>query len=389
VLNQIFYVGLLKINGMNFLVSSKQLLQQLQVISGIISSNSNVPILNDFLFEVKDGKLTVYGSDLETTISSELHDVTAKKDGSIAIPAKLLLDTLKTFADVPLTFTLDAKTNGVLVSSDSGKYKLAGHKSDDFPKMPEMNASGTVTMDSLTLAHAINKTLFATGNDDLRPVMSGVLFELSTDGCNFVATDAHKLVRYKRKDVKASGNGSIIIPKKPMNILKNILGTIETNVEISYSDSNIQFVFDSIKVMSRLVEGKYPNYEAVIPKNNPNKLHVDKNLLLSAIRRVSIFSNKTTYQVRLKMAGSDLQILAEDLDFANEAFERLVCQYDGDDLEIGFNSKFLLEMINNIDGDQVMFELSEPNRAGIITPAEYDKEVEDITMLVMPIMLNN
>lgn len=376
---------------MNFVISSKTLLQQLQIIGGVISSNSNVPILNDFLFEVHDGNLTISGSDLETTISTQLSadQVNAKKDGSIAIPAKLLLDTLKTFADVPLTFTVDAKTNGVLVSSDSGKYKLAGHKADEFPRMPEIQSIGGMNIDSLTLAHAIHKTIFATGNDELRPVMSGVLFEMGTDSCNFVATDAHKLVRYKRKDVKASTNGSIILPKKPLNILKNILSTLETTVQVTYSESNVQFVFGDFKLVSRLVEGKYPNYEAVIPKNNPNKLQVEKSSLLSAIRRVSIFSNKTTYQVRLKIAGSDMQIMAEDLDFANEAYERLTCQYDGDDMEIGFNSRFLIEMIQNIDGEYVLFELSEPNRAGIIKPAEIDSEVEDITMLVMPIMLNN
>jgi len=374
---------------MNFVVSSKALLQQLQTIGGVISSNSNVPILNDFLFEVADGALIIYGSDLETTISARMSDVNAKKEGSIAIPAKLLLDTLKTFADVPLTFTVDPKTNGVVVSSDTGKYKLSGHKADEFPRMPEMNASGQVDIESITLAHAITKTAFATGNDELRPVMSGILLELGSDGCNFVATDAHKLVRYHRKDLKAAGNGSIILPKKPMNILRNILGVSDQPVKVEYSDTNIRFTFDNITVMSRLVEGKYPNYEVVIPKNNPNRLTVDKTLFLNAIRRVSIFSNKTTYQVRLKIAGSDLQISAEDLDFANEAYERLACQYDGDDMEIGFNSRFIMEMINNIDGDNVIFELSEPNRAGIIKPGEYDAEVEDITMLVMPIMLNS
>ncbi len=376
---------------MNFVVSSKTLLQQLQIIGSVISSNSNVPILNDFLFEVQDGNLTITGSDIETTISTQLSadQVNAKKDGSIAIPAKLLLDTLKTFADVPLTFTVDAKTNGVLVSSDSGKYKLAGHKADEFPQMPEIQAIGGMNIDSLTLAHAIHKTIFATGNDELRPVMSGVLFEMGTESCNFVATDAHKLVCYKRKDVKATTHGSIILPKKPLNILKNILSTLETTVQVTYSANNIEFIFGNYKFVNRLIEGKYPNYEAVIPKNNPNKLQVEKNSLLNAIKRVSIFSNKTTYQVRLKIAGSDLQIMAEDLDFSNEAYERLTCQYNGDDMEIGFNSRFLIEMIQNIDGENVLFELSEPNRAGIIKPAEIDSEAEDITMLIMPIMINN
>ncbi|MBE2245757.1 MAG: DNA polymerase III subunit beta [Candidatus Competibacteraceae bacterium] len=376
---------------MNFAITSKTLLQQLQVIGGIISNNSTVPILNDFLFEAGEDGLTIYGSDLESSFSARVgsDQVNVKKDGSIAIPAKLLLDTMKTFADMPLVFTVDAKTNGIVISSETGKYKLSGHNPADFPRMPEIATENKMAVDSMTLAHAINKTIFATGNDDIRPVMSGVLFEMSPTGCNFVATDAHKLVRYHRKDVTSSGNGSIVLPKKPLNLLKNILLSYDTPVDVSYNDTNVSFSFENYRVVSRLIDGKFPNYEAVFPKNNPNRLMVDKTPLLNAIRRVSIFSNKTTYQVRLKIAGSDLQIMAEDLDFANEAFERLTCQYDGDDLEIGFNSRFLIEMIQNIDSENVVFELSEPNRAGIVKPGTFDAEVEDITMLVMPIMLNH
>lgn len=377
--------------SMNFAITSKTLLQQLQVIGGIISNNSTVPILNDFLFEAGEDGLTIYGSDLESSFSARVgsDQVNVKKDGSIAIPAKLLLDTMKTFADMPLVFTVDAKTNGIVISSETGKYKLSGHNPADFPRMPEIATENKMAVDSMTLAHAINKTIFATGNDDIRPVMSGVLFEMSPTGCNFVATDAHKLVRYHRKDVTSSGNGSIVLPKKPLNLLKNILLSYDTPVDVSYNDTNVSFSFENYRVVSRLIDGKFPNYEAVFPKNNPNRLMVDKTPLLNAIRRVSIFSNKTTYQVRLKIAGSDLQIMAEDLDFANEAFERLTCQYDGDDLEIGFNSRFLIEMIQNIDSENVVFELSEPNRAGIVKPGTFDAEVEDITMLVMPIMLNH
>lgn len=376
---------------MNFAITSKTLLQQLQVIGGIISNNSTVPILNDFLFEASDGGLTIYGSDLETSLSARLNadQVNVKKNGSIAIPAKLLLDTLKTFADMPLAFTVDAKTNGIVISSETGKYKLTGHNPADFPRMLEVESDQKMTVDSMTLAHAINKTIFATGNDDIRPVMSGILFEMSTKGCNFVATDAHKLVKYHRKDVSASGAGSIVLPKKPLNLLKNILVSYDSPVDVSYSDTHVSFSFENYRAVSRLIDGKFPNYEAVFPKNNSNHLMVDKTPLLNAIRRVSIFSNKTTYQIKLKIAGSDLQILAEDLDFSNEAFERLSCQYDGDDLEIGFNSRFLIEMIQNIDSENVIFELSEPNRAGIIKPGTLDAEVEDITMLVMPIMLNH
>jgi DNA polymerase-3 subunit beta len=374
---------------MNFVVSSKTLLQQLQIVNGTIASNSNVPILNDFLFEADDKGLTVYGSDLETTIAARITDITVKSAGRICIPAKILMETLKSFTDIPLTFTVDNKTNGVVVSSETGKYKQAGHNADEYPKMPELAKFSTVNIESMTLAHAVNKTIFATGNDDLRPVMSGILFEMGSDGSNFVATDAHKLVKYHRKDVKAEGIASIILPKKPLSLLKNILATIDVPVTVEYSDANIRFKFENITVVSRLVEGKYPNYEAVIPKSNPNKLTVDKAPLLSSLRRVSNFSNKTTYQVRLKLSSNEMQLSAEDLDFANEAYEKLPCSYEGDEMEIGFNSKFLMEMISNIDGETVTFQLSEPNRAGIIRPSEMDTEVEDVTMLVMPIMLGN
>lgn len=378
-----------KLPNMNFIVTSKVLLQQLQIVNGTIGSNSNVPILNDFLFEVDDNGLTVYGSDLETTVAANITDITVKSMGRICIPAKILMETLKSFTDIPLTFAIDKKTNGVVVSTETGKYKQAGHNADEYPKMPELAKFNVVKMESMTLAHAVNKTIFATGNDDLRPVMSGVLLEMGSDGSNFVATDAHKLVKYHRKDVKTSSIASIILPKKPLNLLKNILATIDVPVTIEYSDANIRFKFENITLVSRLVEGKYPNYEAVIPKTNPNKLTVEKALLLGSLRRISNFSNKTTYQVRLKLSANEMQLSAEDLDFANEAYEKLPCSYDGDEMEIGFNSKFLMEMISNIDGETVTFQLSEPNRAGIIRPSEMDIEVEDVTMLVMPIMLGN
>lgn len=374
---------------MNFVVSSKTLLQQLQVVNGVIATNSNVPILNDFLFEVDDNGLTVYGSDLETTVAARIDDITVKSAGRICIPARILMDTLKSFTDIPLTFGVDSKTNGVVISSENGKYKQAGHNADEYPKMPELTNFSSVSIESMTLAHAINKTIFATGNDDLRPVMSGILLEMGTDGSNFVATDAHKLVKYHRKDVKADGIASIILPKKPLNLLRNILSTIDVPVTVEYSDANIRFNFENITVVSRLVEGKYPNYEAVIPKSNPNSLSVDKTAFMGSLKRVSNFSNKTTYQVRMKLAGSEMQLSAEDLDFSNEAYEKLPCSFEGDEMEIGFNSKFLMEMIGNIDGETVNFQLSEPNRAGIIRPTEMDEEVEDVTMLVMPIMLGN
>lgn len=374
---------------MNFIVSSKTLLQQLNIVNGAIANNSNVPILNDFLFEVDKEGLTIYASDLETTIAAKVKDVQVKSGGKICIPAKILIDTLKSFTDVPLNFTVDSKTNGIVISSDTGKYKQAGHSADEYPKMPELTNFKTVSFESTWLIQAISKTIFATGNDDLRPVMSGIFLELTPDGSNFVATDAHKLVKYTYKKVVSDAYASFIMPKKPLNLLKNILPDNDEVVNIDYTETSIRFTKGDITMVSRLVEGKYPNYEAVIPKNNPNNLNVDKALLLSSLRRVSNFSNKTTYQVRLKVSANELQLSAEDLDFANEAYEKIPCSFTGDEMEIGFNSKFLAEMIQNIDGDTVLFELSEPNRAGIVRPLEINDEEEAITMLVMPVMIAN
>ena len=237
------------------------------------------------------------------------------------------------------------------------------------------------------ISKAINKTIFATGNDDLRPVMSGVFCQFTPNDIIFVATDAHKLVLYKREDSQANGSSSFILPKKPLNLLKsNISGDEEVKVE--YNESNAVFTFGDIIMICRLIDGKYPNYEAVIPKENPNVLIIDRLQFLSSIRRVSIFANKTTHQIKLKLAGSELSLSAEDLDFSNEANERLTCNYNGDDLEIGFNSRFLMEMLNNIDTKEVRLEMSEPSRAGLLMPVDGANPAENILMLVMPVMLN-
>ncbi|MCB9335102.1 MAG: DNA polymerase III subunit beta [Flavobacteriales bacterium] len=373
---------------MKFIVSSSILLKQLQVISGVLNSSNTLPILDNFLFEIKKSKLNITGSDLETTMITQV-DVEAKEDGVVAIPAKLLLDSLKAFPDQPLTFTIDKENFGVEISSDNGKYKLTGHNGAEFPKTPKLESPSSINVDAATLANAINKTLFATGNDELRPVMSGVFFELNNDNLTFVATDAHKLVKYKRNDLKAETGSSFILPKKPLTLLKNVLANLTEEVKIQYNETNAMFAFGTTKMICRLIDGKYPNYNAVIPTENPNKLTINRSSFLSSIKRVSIFSNKTTHQVRLKMTGSELNISAEDLDFANEANERLTCQYEGEDMEIGFNSRFLIEMLTNLTSDEVNLEMSAPNRAGILTPTEKDEDAEEILMLVMPVMLNN
>jgi len=371
---------------MKFIVSSSQLLRQLQVLGGVINSNNTLPILDNFLFEISENQLKVSASDLETTMTAVVA-IESDSTGSIAISARLLLDTLKTFPDQPLTF----KTEGdsvIEISSDQGKYDMAYFGGDEFPKSVSLESPSKTIVPSNVLATAISKTIFAAGNDDLRPVMSGVFFQFSTDNLTFVATDAHKLVKYTRTDVTADKTAEFIMPKKPLNLLKGVLGGQE-DVVIEYNDANAKFTFENFVLICRLIDGKYPNYEAVIPKENPNKLTVDRASFQNSVRRVSIFSSKTTHQIRLKMAGTELNISAEDLDFSNKADERLSCDYQGDDMQIGFNSRFLSEMLSNLTSSEVLIEMSLPNRAGILTPIDGTDEGERITMLVMPVMLNN
>lgn len=372
---------------MKFIVSSSALSKQLTALSGVLSTSNALPILDNFLFQINKGELRISASDLETAMTVAL-PVESKDSGAIAVPARLLLDTLKTFPEQPLTFTVDKKKSAIEISSDYGKYKLTGHDGDDFPRLAEIESPSSFEMEADTLNKAISKTLFAVGNDELRPVMCGVYVQLESNGITFVSTDAHKLVRYKRSDAKSKKSGSYIIPRKPLTLLKNILAG-DGKVKVEYNNTNVSFSFGSNHLVSRLIDGKYPNYDAVIPKENPNKLVVDREAFLNSIRRVSIFANKTTHQVRLKVKGSELNVSAEDLDFANEATERLTCNYKGEDMEIGFNSKFLAEMLSNMDSEEVQFEMSSPNRAGVMVPAKNGNKEEDILMLVMPVMLNN
>jgi len=372
---------------MKFIVSSGQLLKQLQILGGVINSNNTLPILDNFLFELADNELKISASDLETTMSSKV-EVESDSNGSIAVSARLLLDTLKTFPNQPLTFkTQDSNT--IEISSDQGKYDMAYFDGEEFPKSISIDNPSATVIPAEVLSTAISKTIFAAGNDDLRPVMSGVFFQFSTENLTFVATDAHKLVKYSRTDIQADSTAEFIMPKKPLNLLKGILSGSDREVTIEYNDVNAKFTFDNVVLICRLIDGKYPNYDAVIPKENPNKLTVDRSSFLNSVKRVSIFSSKSTHQIRLKMAGTELNISAEDIDYSNKADERLNCDYQGDDMQIGFNSRFLTEMLSNLSASEVLIEMSLPNRAGILTPIDGIEQGEEITMLVMPVMLNH
>ena len=335
---------------------------------------------------MKQDELTLSASDLETSMNTRMA-IQCKEEGMIAVPAKLLLDILKSLPDQPLTFDVDGKTFGIEITSDNGKYKLTGQNGDEFPKAPAMGASKALLIGADVLNRAISKTIFAAGNDDMRPIMSGVFFEIEPESVRFVATDAHKLVRMTRSDIGGE-SAAFIVPRKPLNLLKGALSSLKSEVNMQYTENNAMFTFENVTLMCRLIEGKYPNYEAVIPKENPFKLTIDRLDFLNSIKRVSIFANRSTNQVRLKLTGSEIQLSAEDLDFANEAHEQLACTFVGDNMEIGFNSRFLQDMLNNLDANNVHVEMSAPNRAGIITEVEKSFENEDILMLVMPVMLN-
>ncbi len=376
---------------MKFIVNSQVLIKNLSALSGVVGTNKMLPILNNFLFTLDGNTLTLTASDSETTMIVDVELSEASENGAMAIPARMLMDLLKTFSDLPVVFSINEEDCSVEISAGEGKFKLVGEKPEGFVEIPE---SGNLTKTQIPagiLGDAIQKTVFATGNDDLRPVMSGVYFELTPENIRFVATDAHKLVRYTRTDAKSEVEANFIIHKKPLNLLKNIfLGRKDDAlVSIEFNEKNAFFTFENTRIICRLIDGRFPNYKAVIPENNPNKLTVDRQLFLSAVRRVSIFSEQSIQQARLKINGKELTVSAEDREFANEAKERITCSYDGEPMEIGFNTKFLIEMLGNIDTEEVMIEMSHPTRPGLLLPVGNSNEGEDILMLVMPIMLNN
>ncbi|MBQ3844857.1 MAG: DNA polymerase III subunit beta [Bacteroidales bacterium] len=374
---------------MKFILSSLKLLKAIQALSGVINSSNTLPILDDFLFNINDDELKITASDLETTMTVSIKPDMVEGKGQVTIPARLLIDVMKNFPDIPVSFNIDEATLAIEITTGEGRYKMVGHKSDEFPQVPVITEPSTWDIPADVLACGFEKTIFATGSDEIRPIMTGVFMAMSDTCLTFVATDAHKLVRYRRMDVKSDTAASFIVPKKPINQLKNILaGRADEPVHIEFNNTNASFTFGEYKLICRLIEGRYPNYEAVIPTTNPNKLVVDRQLLNAAIKRVAIFSSKATHQIRFKISGQELVLTAEDLDYSNEAKERLTCNYSGEDMEIGFSSKFFQEMLANLSQTEIQLEMSAPNRAGIITPVDNQNADEDILMLLMPVMLN-
>jgi len=371
---------------MKFILNSKTLLEKLLLLSGVINSKSTLPILENFLFEVNGKSLKLTASDLETTMITEL-EIDSEIQTGVAINARIIIEILKTLPEQPLTFTIQSSSNTIEMSSSSGKYALAYANADEFPKSIVLENPKKALIPANVLVTAISKTLFATGNDDLRPMMAGVYFHFSPDRLIFVATDAHKLVKYVREDIKASQVSEFVMPKKPLGILKSILGNSDEEILIEYNNSNATFKLEKFVLTCRLIDAKYPNYEAVIPKENPNVLTINRIQFLNSVKCVALFSNKTTHQVALSLGGNELNIFAEDVDYSNKADERISCSYSGEEMKIGFNSRFLIEMLGNLQSEEVQLEMSFPNRAGILSPTDRNDEGEFITMLCMPVVL--
>ncbi len=373
---------------MKFSVSSTELLKQLQIASGAIGSNPVLPILEDFLFKIENKQLTIAATDLETSIATTI-EVLADDDFSVAIPAKILLDTLKALPQQPVTFTVNEENFGIEITSSYGKYKLAGENGADFPNIPEADTVETVKLNSQFLLEAINKTVFATSGDELRPAMTGVYFQLEQNKLVCVATDAHKLVKYTTHQLAGDVTTTFIVPKKALNLLKNALPAGEA-VTVSFNKANAFFSFGNMNLVCRLIDARYPDYNAVIPVDNPNNMTVSRSDFQNSLKRIAIYANKTTNQVVLDVTDKSLTVSAQDLDFSNEATEQMTCAYEGNPMRIAFNAKFLVEMLGVLDGEEIKMELSTPSRAGILTPVDAEPNLNrDILMLVMPVMLNN
>jgi len=375
---------------MKFVVSSTELLSHLSALSKVISSKSTMPILDNYLFQLTETELTITASDLESTLITSLALDNIEGEGAIAVPAKLIIDSLKEFPEQPLTFQIDGESFNIEIFSDNGKFSIMGQNAEDFPEQPTLDAEGTssININHTVLQKGIDKTLFATADDELRPVMNGIYVELTTDYMSFVASDAHKLVRYRRTDAKAEFESSFILPKKPAGLLKNLLPREEFDVKLEFDDKNAFVTLSNYKLICRLVEGNYPSYNSVIPTNNPNKMTISRLNFLNTVRRVSVFSNQASNLVKLNINDNQLVVSAQDIDFSISAVERLNCDYEGDEIEIGFKSTFLQEILTNIPTGDVMVEMSDPTRAGLLLPSVSEEEDEDMLMLLMPMMIN-
>ena len=374
---------------MKFIVSSTSLLSHLQAISRVINSKNTLPIMDCFLFNLQDGTLSITASDTETTMVTSIEVTESDSDGRFAIVARTLLDAMKEIPEQPLTFNLNPNTLEITVQYMNGQYTVMGQNADEYPQPATLGDNAVhANIPADVLLNGINRALFATADDELRPVMNGIYFDITPDDITMVASDGHKLVRNKNLSVKGSEKAAFILPKKPANLLKNVLTKEENSVSIDFDDRNAVITLEKYRMVCRLIEGRYPNYNSVIPQNNPYKITIDRAVLLSALRRVSVFSSQSSSLVKLRMGDNKLVISTQDLDFSTSAEETLVCQYEGNPMSIGFKSTFLIDILNNISAQDVIIELADPSRAGVIVPAEQEENC-DLLMLLMPMMLND
>ena len=375
---------------MKFQVSSTRLFSQLQAVTRVIGNKNALPILDDVLFRLEGNQLSLTASDGETTIRTRLEVEEAEGEGSVAFGAKILIETFKQFPEVPLTFIINEQNFGMTISSLTGEYSVVGVNGAEYPQVPfetEEN-SHSLTLSSGLLLDAVSKTIFCTAEDELRPVMNGIFFDLTPEKATLVATDAHRLVRYTNKSVHVDEPASFILPKKPANLLRNVLLKDESEVEIRFGARNVLFTFENTAIICRLIDGRYPNYNAVIPQNNTNIMTIDRQTLLSACKRVAVFANAGTSLIRLALAENSVTVSSQDIDFSTAAEEKLTCSYGGTPMAIGFKAPFLNEILATIESEEVQLELADPARAGLILPTE-NKENEELLMLLMPMLLND
>jgi DNA polymerase-3 subunit beta len=372
---------------MKFVASNTTLLKTLSSLLSAIPSNPMMPLLENFLFDIQDGILSVTASDSQTTLVSKI-SIEADSNGSICVPARMLTETLKALPEQPVTITINEESFTVEISSDNGKYKIAGENADDYIAVPTLDRSDEIDLPSGILNDALTYTIFATSNDEMKPAMNGVYFQLEEGQFNFVSSDSHRLIRYQRKDISSPNDASFIVPKKAVNLLKSLLPSQTTTVNLSYNESTAIFRFENTTLISRLIEERFPPYQNVIPASTEKKATINRVDLLNCLKRINIFSNKSTHQVRFKFTGSELKVSAEDIEFSNEASERLSCEFDGDDMEIGFNAKLFMEILQNLNNERIELLMNAPSTAGLVVP-EDQPEDEDLLMLVMPIVLSN
>ena len=373
---------------MKFIVSSTGLFSHLQAISRVVNSKNSLPILDCFLLELTDGTLSITASDSETTLTTSIETNEYDADGRFAVNSKTILDALKEIPEQPLTFEVNANME-IVVKYQNGKYSLMGQNADEYPQSPNLGSNAVhVTIGAPVLMNGINRALFATADDELRPVMNGVYFDITTEDITFVASDGHKLVRNKTYKARGNEKAAFILPKKPATLLKNLLPKEMGDVQIDFDDRNAVFTLENYSMTCRLIEGRYPNYNSVIPQNNPHKATIDRAAFMSGLKRVSVFSSAASSLIKLRMDMNTIQISGQDIDFSTSAEETMMCQYEGAPMSIGFKSTFLIDILNNISSQEVVMELADPSRAGVIVPIEQEAE-EDLLMLLMPMMLND